>query len=149
MTYDLEIPNLDELQAGFARAPEVTLDALTKAMNSATQTLEGAIKKRTPVDTGRLRDSILPANVIKVNDGGTTSVVGSIGTNVKYATYNELGTGIYGPHAIQIVNEKTGAVSDGQQGTFFFRDGLAESTKTINAYFKDALNTITASITTP
>ena len=47
---------------------------------------EGYAKKNTPVDTGRLRNSITHAV-----DGGTAV----IGTNVEYGKYIELGTGVY------------------------------------------------------
>lgn len=49
-------------------------------------TAEGYAKIRTPVVTGRLRDSITHA--VKGNDV-------YIGTNVEYAVWLELGTGIY------------------------------------------------------
>ena len=49
-------------------------------------TAEGYAKIRTPVDTGRLRNSITHA--VKGNDV-------YIGTNVEYAVWLELGTGIY------------------------------------------------------
>lgn len=51
---------------------------------------EGYAKKLCPVDTGTLRNSITHM----VNDGEKAAY---IGTNSEYATYVEMGTGVYGP----------------------------------------------------
>ena len=52
---------------------------------------EGYAKADTPVDTGRLRNSIAH----KVEDNGENGATLYVGSNVEYALYHEYGTGIY------------------------------------------------------
>ena len=76
---------------------EQVLSAMEKAIERGLEaiglTAEGHAKKETPVDTGRLRNSISHA----VEDGAAY-----IGTNVEYAPYVELGArGRDGKHMLQ------------------------------------------------
>ena len=73
------------------------LSALDKAIERGLEaiglTAEGHAKKETPVDTGRLRNSISHA---------TDKEAAYIGTNVEYALYVELGAkGRDGKHMLQ------------------------------------------------
>lgn len=73
------------------------LSALEKAKNQGLEaigmTAEGHAKKNTPVDTGRLRNSITHT---------ADSNAAYIGTNVEYAPYVELGAqGRKGVHMLQ------------------------------------------------
>ena len=73
------------------------LSALEKAIERGLEaiglTAEGHAKKNTPVDTGRLRNSI--AHTVEDN-------AAYIGTNVEYAPYVELGSrGRDGKHMLQ------------------------------------------------
>ena len=73
------------------------LSALDKAIERGLEaiglTAEGYAKKETPVDTGRLRNSISHA---------TDKEAAYIGTNVEYAPYVELGSrGRDGKHMLQ------------------------------------------------
>ena len=67
--------NTDEVLAALERAKKRGLEAIGL-------TAEGYAKKDTPVDTGRLRNSISHA---------TDDEAAYIGTNVEYAPYVELG----------------------------------------------------------
>ena len=58
-------------------------DAITKALEEIGLTAEGYAKKKCPVDTGRLRNSISHA---------AKEQTIYIGTNVEYAVYVEMGT---------------------------------------------------------
>lgn len=58
-------------------------DAVTKALEEIGLTAEGYAKKKCPVDTGRLRNSISHA---------AKEQTVYIGTNVEYAVYVEMGT---------------------------------------------------------
>lgn len=58
-------------------------DAITKALEEIGLTAEGYAKKKCPVDTGRLRNSISHA---------AKEQTVYIGTNVEYAVYVEMGT---------------------------------------------------------
>ena len=61
-------------------------DAIRKALEQSCLIVEGDAKVRCPVDSGQLRQSINH----KVEDNA-----GWVSTNVEYAPYVELGTGIY------------------------------------------------------
>lgn len=63
-------------------------ESCLKALAKCGLTAEGYAKKLCPVDTGNLRNSISH----KVD---TDEPVAYIGTNIEYAPYVELGTGIY------------------------------------------------------
>ena len=78
--------NTDEVLAALKRAKRRGLEAIGL-------TAEGHAKKETPVDTGRLRNSISHA---------TDDEAAYIGTNVEYAPYVELGArGRQGKHMLQ------------------------------------------------
>ena len=76
---------------------DVVLSKMEKAIERGLEaiglTAEGHAKKETPVDTGRLRNSISHA---------TDKEAAYIGTNVEYAPYVELGSrGRDGKHMLQ------------------------------------------------
>ena len=78
--------NTDEVLAALKKAKKRGLEAIGL-------TAEGYAKKDTPVDTGRLRNSISHA---------TDDDAAYIGTNVEYAPYVELGArGRKGVHMLQ------------------------------------------------
>ena len=78
--------NTDEVLAALERAKKRGLEAIGLAA-------EGHAKKETPVDTGRLRNSI---------SHETDDEAAYIGTNVEYAPYVELGArGRSGVHMLQ------------------------------------------------
>jgi HK97 gp10 family phage protein len=64
-------------------------DAAEKSATRALMKIQGTAKKLVPVDSGRLRESI----TIAVERGADGGIVGTVGTNVDYAAYVELGTG--------------------------------------------------------
>lgn len=64
--------------------------ACQRALEKCGLVAEGYAKKLCPVDTGNLRNSITHT----VNDGEKAAY---IGTNSEYATYVEMGTGVYYP----------------------------------------------------
>ena len=78
--------NIEEVLSALERAKKRGLEAIGL-------TAEGHAKKETPVDTGRLRNSINHA---------TDDEAAYIGTNVEYAPYVELGArGRKGVHMLQ------------------------------------------------
>lgn len=78
--------NTDEVLAALERAKKRGLEAIGL-------TAEGHAKKETPVDTGRLRNSVSHT---------TDDEAAYIGTNVEYAPYVELGArGRQGKHMLQ------------------------------------------------
>lgn len=84
----LEIQGLKETQAALEKATAaLTGPPMLAGMRRATLLVQGAAKRKAPVDTGRLRASITPEVQTRA-DG----VVGIVGSNVKYAPFVELGT---------------------------------------------------------
>jgi phage gpG-like protein len=78
--------NTDEVLSAFEKAK-------IRGLTAIGMTAEGHAKKITPVDTGRLRNSISHA---------TDDEAAYIGTNVEYAPYVELGArGRDGKHMLQ------------------------------------------------
>lgn len=67
---------------------EIMHEAAIRALEKCGLTAEGYAKKLSPVDTGNLRNSISH----KVDEAEPAAY---IGTNIEYAPYVELGTGIY------------------------------------------------------
>lgn len=65
-------------------------EAIERALEKCGLTAEGYAKKLCPVDTGNLKNSITH----KVDEAKQEAY---IGTNMEYAPYVELGTGIYYP----------------------------------------------------
>lgn len=62
--------------------------ALSSALEKACTGVEGAAKRKAPVRTANLRNSI--SHQVKEEE-----MTGYVGTNVPYAPYVEIGTGIY------------------------------------------------------
>ena len=60
---------------------------MVQAMRDATMLVTGDARRLAPVDTGRLRASIMP-EVKSMNN----EIMGIVGSNVVYAPYMELGT---------------------------------------------------------
>lgn len=77
------------------------------------------------VRTGRLRSSI--RSVIGISRDGThVSVVGRVGTNVKYGRYLHQGTGIYGPRHQRIRPVRARVLAfPGEGGEMVFRASVA------------------------
>lgn len=73
-------------------ARDLTGPPMMDGMRRATLLVSGAAKRLSPVDTGRLRSSITP----EVRTTWRT-VEGVVGSNVKYAAPQELGTKAYWP----------------------------------------------------
>lgn len=65
-------------------------EPVLRAFREATMAVANDAKRLAPVNTGRLRSSIVPDVRLREN-----VVEGVVGSNVKYAPYLELGTGIF------------------------------------------------------
>ena len=71
------------IESHLSEVQDAVEDAITKALEEIGLTAEGYAKKKCPVDTGRLRNSISHA---------AKEQTVYIGTNVEYAVYVEMGT---------------------------------------------------------
>lgn len=87
MQITIRVDGLDEVKQAFARFPDTVGPFLRTAATKSAFEVEGAAKKLTPVDTGRLRTSI--ATSLGIANRGLSSVVQ---TNVFYAIYVHEGT---------------------------------------------------------
>ena len=115
-------------------------DALTSALERACIGVEGAAKKRAPVRTSNLRNSITH----EVKDAELT---GYIGSSVPYAPYVEIGTGIYSSQGDGrqtpwiYVDPATGkkVFTRGSKPHPFLKPALDENKSAIEKYFEGIL----------
>ena len=96
---------------------------LKTTLENALNLLADEVRKRTPVDTGRLRNSIRP-EITSIED---TEVIGNVGTDVYYAIYVEYG------HTHQRKDEGFTVVPP----RAMFRRGLAASRSKIRHMFRE------------
>lgn len=85
---DVEVRGLKEAQADMERmVSELHGPPMLQGMRDATLLVQRAARENAPVDTGRLRASILPEVRTMHNE-----IQGVVGSNVEYAPFVELGT---------------------------------------------------------
>lgn len=85
---DIEVRGLKEAKADLMRiAEELSGAPMAQAMKDAALYVTADARRLAPVDTGRLRASIIPEIRVMTNE-----VVGVVGSNVIYAPYMEFGT---------------------------------------------------------
>lgn len=105
----IEFKGTDKLNAALKKIAANCPKEIARFMASEAEKVKGRVKAKTPVDTGRLRNS------------WTSTVSGNtaeIFTPVEYAPYVEFG------HRVKIHGRFTGNVV---QGRFMLRDGIQES----------------------
>jgi HK97 gp10 family phage protein len=88
----LVIPRLEELKGQIKDLGSKATPRLKHGLNIFLSMVADAARLKVPVSTGRLQTSITH-QVTSLGD----RVEGRVGTNVVYAPYVELGTGVYGP----------------------------------------------------
>lgn len=152
MTYTVAIPQLSALQVTFAKAPELTKQAITTAMNKSLVGYQTTAKQLAPIDQGILRGSIqqLP---IAWSGNSATGVVST--GELKYAVWQEVGTGIYGPAHTPITpkTKKTLAWFSGGQWHFaksvrgakphwFMKGSVVANQSRTEGYFAQALDQV-------
>ncbi len=137
-TMSAQIIGAKELAVAFSAMPEITTRAFKQAIGKAAYSLASKAKELAPVLYGALRGSIhvqgpdvVPGNVRAI-----------VGTNLKYAPWQEYGTGVYaGRGMITPKRAKMLAWKDragwhfakavrGVKGKFYFR-GAKEHTRPI------------------
>jgi phage gpG-like protein len=88
VSVDIEVRGLLEVQRNLTRiAEELSGAPMVQAMQEAALYVTADARRLAPVDTGRLRASIIPDVRMMTNE-----VVGVVGSNVVYAPYMEFGT---------------------------------------------------------
>jgi HK97 gp10 family phage protein len=118
MSISAEIRGLKETQKGVTRiAQGLRGSPMLQAMRDATMIITAEAKRNAPVDTGRLRASIIP----EVRQGNP--IEGVVGSNVEYAPYQELGTKF-------------------MKGKFYLRRAFEENIQRIKTIFDRAVGSI-------
>jgi phage gpG-like protein len=85
----LELKGLREEQARMTKiVADLHGEPMLEGMRNATLLVTRDAKRFAPVDTGRLRASIIP----EIRVSGPTQIQGVVGSNVEYAPFVELGT---------------------------------------------------------
>lgn len=130
MNIKIEIKGIREMVNRFNQAPKIVDRELERAFEKSLLQIEREVKKRTPVDSGRLRGSIggIEGKMAPSNSEGWRYVherTASIGTRVKYAFWVE----------VRNVRHKVGEVG-------FFSKGVAASMDKINEFFKTAMENV-------
>lgn len=151
MRYEVTIPQLPALQAAFSKAPEITARAVAGAVNRSLVGYQATAKQLAPVDSGRLRSSIQLRPAHRTGN----RIEGSVGTNLKYAPFQEAGTGIYGPRrqpirpkAAKALRFKVGGKwvfareVRGSKPRWYFRGSLEQNRRRTEGYFDQALSEI-------
>jgi len=88
VTADIEVVGLKEARARMLHiAEQLSGVPMVQAMKDAALYVTTGARRLAPVDTGRLRASIIPEIRVMTNE-----VVGVVGSNVIYAPYMEFGT---------------------------------------------------------
>jgi len=97
-TITIEAPNLDALKADFEKAGKEAPSRLKFGLTQFLSMVADVARTSCPVKTGHLQSSITH----EITKATNTEVEGRVGSNVEYAPYVELGTGIYGPNKTPI-----------------------------------------------
>lgn len=137
--------DLEPLRQAFASFPDTVAPFLRRASQAAAFTVERESKKKSPIDTGRLRSSI--ATSLGILNRGITSIVQ---TNVNYAAAVHEGTRPHFPPYKQLegwakrrgMNAFLVARGISRKGTKaqpFMRDAVMEKKDTINNIYGDEI----------
>lgn len=91
MPVDITVRGLIETQRNLEQAAaDIHGQPMMDAMHKATLIVEADAKRNAPVDTGRLRASIV--SEVRVESSAAKTVQGVVGSNVSYAAAMELGS---------------------------------------------------------
>lgn len=131
----VQLKGLKETQAKMEQVVrDMSGPLMFNAMRDAALIVTRTAKKLAPVDTGRLRASITP-DVVKLPAGG---VMGVVGSNLEYAPYMELGTGVFAgnsavkmppPSALELWAQRHGIASGFLVARAIWRRGGLEARK--------------------
>jgi len=164
------LPDWERFEDRLLRNPEIIAEETEAAMQRSVLLTEGEVVKRTPIDQGRVRSSIV-GHVQRSGDQ-VSGIVAS--ENVEHAPYIEHGTvphfpplkpiedwvrrkGIGGQvrkdklvkrPAADVIKQIARAIAfkifhHGTEGHHMFRDGAVEAFPRVQSFFRDALRRIT------
>ena len=95
------LEGFDDLKIRLAKSPDNVDLIETKMLQMAAMIVQAEAKQKAPVDKSTLRKSII-YNI----EGTKGNRFAKVGTNVPYAIYQEMGTGIYGPKGSPITPKR-------------------------------------------
>lgn len=148
MQIKVEIPNLKQMQKAFSQAPEDMYREANTAIRSSILKVEQQAVMESPIDTGRLRQSIHQGIV-------WGPLYGAVGPTVNYAYWVHQGSR---PHLIRVrnkrvlANRRTGQIfgklvhHPGYKGNPFMKRAAEQSKKEIEDFFKQALDRVLKNI---
>lgn len=122
----------DKAKRYFERLPGDVVRRLIGAMNEVVYLYQGDVIRNSPVNTGRFRGSI----ATKVSMRGS-SVVGEVGTNVKYGPFLEWGTGVYNERGNGRQTPWVFYADEGKYHGFYRTKGMRPKHPFTNAWTKD------------
>ncbi len=148
VTYTVEIPQLPALQRAFRQAPEIVAREVEGAINRSLVGYQATARQLAPINSGLLRRSIA---IEPARRRGST-IEGSVGTGLRYAIFQERGTGIYGPagrpirpRRAKMLRFKVGGrvvfarEVRGSRPRWYFRGAVEQNRGRTEGYFADAL----------
>lgn len=92
MRFDVVLTGFDGFIQKMQKSPDIIEKANQKMMLASTLIVEAEAKQRAPVDRGILRKSITHRV-----EGKGLDIIGRVGTNINYASFQEFGTSAHGP----------------------------------------------------
>ncbi len=96
--FSVELPDLRALQKDIERVGETAMPRLKFGLEQFLSFVADKARLKCPVKTGHLQSSITH----QISKSTDRAIEGRVGSNVDYAPYVELGTGIYGPRKTPI-----------------------------------------------
>lgn len=146
-TIELRIDGLDELISRLTKAPDLVGQELDKALNKSAVVAQREIRRKAPVDTGRLRNSITYMHI------GVLAY--SVATNVDYALPVHEGSkahvmpggaidGWATRHGMDASAVRWAIARKGTKPNPFFKTGAKAATSDINSYFAAALANVSS-----
>ncbi len=159
MNYRLSVDVIGstELAAAMKQAPQVTIQALSTAIGKTAYKVENRAKAYAPIDKGSLRGSIHTQGPRATRN----NVEATVGTNIKYAKWQEQGTGIYGPRKQMIVPVRAKRLAFKVGGAWvyarqvrgvkpqrYIRKAKQETVPDFTEYMREALTTIVSALAT-
>ncbi|SHJ64892.1 phage protein, HK97 gp10 family [Hathewaya proteolytica DSM 3090] len=136
---DIELSGFDEVSKNLENASDELMEKIMKNFTKAMIQVERDVKINCPVDEGRLRASI--THEVENTD---EVIEGAIFTNVEYAPFVEMGTGIYAENGRQTpwyYQDKNGNTvkTVGQNGKHFMQDAADKNKDKLLEIIKDGV----------
>lgn len=148
MSYDLSVSIVDRgnppLSKALEIAPAKATEALKRAVNKASLTIEREAKARAPRRTGTLARSIHT----ELATSSIHAVTGKVGTNLSYAVHQEYGVRPFGVRRAKALRFNVGGKVvfakrvRGFKGRFYFKGAIEAARPKITQFFEEAVSEV-------